>query len=457
MNGLRDQLIKIISEILDIKAEEIRDDTSTATISNWDSMNHLLIITEIEKQFNISIPLEDSIELTNFKDLLDYITKEREARGFNIPDKEYNDIEIQGKIDRILINRIKIKLNVRLLPQLKEFISRNYNPNYILKNNTFFNYFFINYLSEDFSFEVILLQDQIIGMLGRIPCKLKCFDKVFDGCFFANLMIEEAYQNKGLGPRLVIDAMNKYDIQMVLSYGVNLVFILQKLKWVEMPHLRRFVKILSVKQCSTLIEKELPEKEETNGIMNENTTIFSFKEVNQFNKNIIDFWEKIKKKYPITVERSLDYLNWRYVNHPLLNYKIFIITKNDEIQSYIILREESPPNFKIGRIIDFISTDEAEGYSLSRIVNYCKKNKFDLIDYFCTGRFHEKSLRSLEFKEANEEPLSSIPLLFNPISTRKKEINFAFKFRDENLIDDRIKDFNNWYLTKGDGDQDRPN
>lgn len=455
MTEIKKKLISIFSYILELDANSFDENISQESIDNWDSMNHLLIITEIEKQFGVNIPLEESIELASFKELLNYLIGEKEPI---VSSNDYNTIEIRGKLSKILIKKTKSKLEEKYLPQLEAFVKRNYNLTYILLNKTFFDFFFKNYLTKNnYSVEIIQLEDKIIGMLGRIPCKLKVFDNVIDGCFFCNLMIERDYQNQGLGPRLFVDVDKVFDIQMILSYTPNLIPIFQNLGWVEMPHLRRFIKILSVENCTTLAEKEIPIDGGENyfSIIEENG--YSFSEINKLDDRIEEFWAHIKVKYPITIERSIDYLNWRYINHPLLIYHFFIIEKNETIQAFIVLRIEDSLNYKIGRIIDFISTDEAEKYSLYQAMNFCLRKKVDLIDYFFTGNFHIESLVKLNFREANEEPYYSIPINFNPINRRKKSINFSFKCNLTLKNTEEFSKIDNWYLTKGDGDQDRPN
>jgi len=44
--------------------------TSAENINNWDSLNHVLLLNEIEKEFNIQFELE---ELLNFKTVEDIL------------------------------------------------------------------------------------------------------------------------------------------------------------------------------------------------------------------------------------------------------------------------------------------------------------------------------------------------------------------------------------------------
>ena len=50
----------IVSEILRIPVSEIRDSLTPKDIPEWDSMNYLLFIAELEKQFNISFTMDET-------------------------------------------------------------------------------------------------------------------------------------------------------------------------------------------------------------------------------------------------------------------------------------------------------------------------------------------------------------------------------------------------------------
>jgi acyl carrier protein len=54
-----DKLKDILAAILGVSAADISDDTSPETHSKWDSLNHLNIITAVEKEFGITMKMKD--------------------------------------------------------------------------------------------------------------------------------------------------------------------------------------------------------------------------------------------------------------------------------------------------------------------------------------------------------------------------------------------------------------
>lgn len=67
---LRDKIIALIEEILMVPAGTITEDTLIEDVEEWDSLMHVTIIGELEERLGVKIPLEDAIELTGMRELL---------------------------------------------------------------------------------------------------------------------------------------------------------------------------------------------------------------------------------------------------------------------------------------------------------------------------------------------------------------------------------------------------
>ena len=75
--GTREEILRKIEEIFKTELEDdsmqITYESSTNNVDEWDSMNNLIIISAIEKEFNISFPLDVIFDAKNVGDLCDYI------------------------------------------------------------------------------------------------------------------------------------------------------------------------------------------------------------------------------------------------------------------------------------------------------------------------------------------------------------------------------------------------
>jgi hypothetical protein len=184
----------------------------------------------------------------------------------------------------------------------------------------------------------------------------------------------------------------------------------------------------------------------------------------RFDKEIDVFIKKILFKYPITILRNSAYLNWRYVDHPYLKYKILLARGGNSIVGYIVFRiaksSGGKKDFLVGHVLDLMAENEAveplliEAERQMTIAGVC------LIDYFSTGLFHHDDFIKLGFRRNDRFPFNAIPLHFNPIASTKdgnNDINFLVYYGGRTEYKNELRNVKNWYITKGDGDKDRPN
>lgn len=68
-----EQIIAIIARILEVPTEEIEMDTAVGDLPEWDSLHHVMIVTELEKIYNIKFSQEDLMELEDVSDLISLV------------------------------------------------------------------------------------------------------------------------------------------------------------------------------------------------------------------------------------------------------------------------------------------------------------------------------------------------------------------------------------------------
>jgi acyl carrier protein len=64
-----DRLYKLIARVLNENINNINDESSPETLSNWDSFNGLLLADELEKEFNIKFSIDEIIDVKNVADI----------------------------------------------------------------------------------------------------------------------------------------------------------------------------------------------------------------------------------------------------------------------------------------------------------------------------------------------------------------------------------------------------
>lgn len=137
--------------------------------------------------------------------------------------------------------------------------------------------------------------------------------------------------------------------------------------------------------------------------------------------------------------RTVEYVLNRYLKHPRFEYQIYGVI-SDNILAIFVGRVVTTPDQTFFRIVEFMHTDSTP-YLGAEISVWLKETGLDFIDFYCIGRHR---LMEIGWIPVNEQCASIFPHFVDPVEYR----NITLKLIHADEI--------NW-VTRGDGDQDRPN
>ena len=134
-----------------------------------------------------------------------------------------------------------------------------------------------------------------------------------------------------------------------------------------------------------------------------------FKKIKNYQKEWGLIFNNILDK-KIFVERSADYLNWKYISQPHINYQNFIINdKRGQIIGYIVLRlGVTPLESKFGLISDLVLRDNDIDYQKQAILfslNYFQKKKCEYIKFASQSDKIKKILIKIGFSTNKITPV----------------------------------------------------
>ncbi|MDO8467185.1 MAG: hypothetical protein Q7S83_03555 [bacterium] len=359
------------------------------------------------------------------------------------------------------------KIKKSELGKVMEFNRKEYPAGHILQNETYYNWQFDNVFNpESDSYTSLgLFNDagELVGTNGLFPAPITFLSKSLPCIWFANLIVREDLRSLGYGYLLMEKSVSMAD--MAVDHNINAaawpLFI--KSGW-QGGDIERYLGIINPEGAERVIGQSNLGLKVLSSLPT-NDSGLNFESVSKFDSEVDALWESVSQRYPISIERSSKYLNWRYAEHPMTKYHIFSANAGNEMKGFIVLRideitegpERKPSGVKIGRIIDWVADSSAEEFILLQAIEWCRDQKVDFIDYFTTENFHAESLKKLGFVNDREEPYSLMPTLLNPIDRVKRtRHNFAFKISNPERLDSKAQDLGNWYAVKGCGDQDRP-
>jgi hypothetical protein len=168
---------------------------------------------------------------------------------------------------------------------------------------------------------------------------------------------------------------------------------------------------------------------------------FRIVEINKFTHDMKQPLEKLLLKYKNIAYRDPEYLNWKYVNIPYQDYKVYGIKKHGHLQGYVILRirENQEVGIKNGLIVDLLCDPHKRDSFETLIVHaeeYFKDAGADFITCLLTHDRLRKWMKSLGYRE---KKVHDFLILANADRIKNQE---------------NIKNISNWYLTYGDSDYD---
>ncbi|MEK7567097.1 MAG: GNAT family N-acetyltransferase [Patescibacteria group bacterium] len=354
--------------------------------------------------------------------------------------------------------------------KFKRFVSSYFYPRYILNNDEFFDWQYLknpHNFFKNYSVGIIKENKKFLGFLGLVPYKLKVFDKTHKNCgALCNLMIDNACRALGLGSVLVAACQKNFSLITGTGYNPKTEQMYKRIgNWFAMGNLDRYIFIIDPQKCALIENPQNPDFHKFEKFMEKETECLSqynFEEIEKFGDDINDFWKKARNRFPVTVERDDDYLNWRFTNHPLLKYSLYAAKKDGEINGYLVSRtetaQENNREYKIGRIVDLVSMSECDDFIISAFVKLMKQKRADFIDFFSTGKFYAEALEKRGFINSDKFGLNRFPRVFKPIERNRGPINFLIYFDDSlEYIKEKLLDINSWYMTLSEGDLDRPN
>ena len=66
---MSNKLYSIISKVMDVPESEINDQTSPENIESWDSFHGLVLVDELESNFNVKFTIEEIADVQNVADI----------------------------------------------------------------------------------------------------------------------------------------------------------------------------------------------------------------------------------------------------------------------------------------------------------------------------------------------------------------------------------------------------
>ncbi len=325
-------------------------------------------------------------------------------------------------------------------PAFASFARTSFHPKYILADEAFLKW---QYTGSG----VLMLakhHNKIVGFFGYEDFLYKVYAETKTIRAVMNLFVAAEYRLAGIGPLLARSVFYTPNPIIVLSYNDAALRLYSHVRahWREAGDLTRFFAIL--KPHPLMYKFKVPTSEPASATKDQ----LIVKRIDNFSLEFDTFWRTIRSRYKVTIERSKQYLNSRFTDHPHLSYETLAVYDAQQLAGYLVYRVEEADGFRIARIIDFVATERTQTHLLQSFLRSAHTDGAHAADFLFSHRQYHQSLTESGFFNVKSTDFEQFPIRFSPLSYNKFVINIAYD------LDVPLQDF---YLTKADSDQDRPN
>lgn len=364
------------------------------------------------------------------------------------------------------IRLLKISEFDKLIDAIRELWNPNHvycrNPEllkYLVYNTPYRKNFTAN--DEDTTYFAILDGDKIIGLLGFIPLEGNIFGTPVSAST-GTILKTDKQDYKFIGLDLLQESF-KSDPCLHIGIGMNnrVIKLYKALGWYSFDDFPRWIWTENYNNLQKVFN--IPESSNLNILNNKfDNKVFADEEfVNNLEEvKWNNFYNKVFAPKTVGVKRDYKFLKWRYIDYPFFDYKLLVI--KDRLGQYkglAVYRIENilDGQYRLGRILEFIYDDIDYGIKLAAKLQTIAKNIL-FWDFYCLSSITALALERCGFiRLDSDESKKYIPTRFQPVDYEIMNIKGAFRLNDKakkliNLVTDQ-----QWYVTKGDADQDRPN
>jgi hypothetical protein len=269
-------------------------------------------------------------------------------------------------------------------------------------------------------------------------------------------MVAPEHRKSGLGPLLAREVTREFEITLAAGANEDARDILSRMGYTDLGQLTRHVAVLDRERAAALTESgQLDWPEETP--LSSVPANIQIKVVQRASSEFTKLWERLlgNESQLAGTTRSAEYLNWRYAEHPQFPYCLLAAQIEQEFVGFAVYRIEQARDseIRVARLVELVAQPTAQEALLVTIMQQARAAQAVAIDFFCGSARYNQILARQGFLSDQDVRVQQIPVLYQPLDRRRAGIRYLADLR--NLPAET--NITEWYVTKSDGDQDRPN
>lgn len=305
--------------------------------------------------------------------------------------------------------------------------------------------------------------DQAIqGILGFLPVSMSdSSGRSRPGAWLSHWKVLEEHRASGAG-LMLLQALRRlgYDAIAVLGINDTVKELYRRLGFIIVEDLPRYLAIVDPVAAQALARAcnlQIPDRTLAAHAGDCQTTLPAtpcVAPLARLDEQVEPWLAQWNHDHPGT-NRTLDYLRWRYQNHPRFTYQHLGAWQDDQLVGLLTWRLETirDRSERVVRICDLLAAGATAGALARAVLQIASREGACFVDYYSSLPLPESCLRAGFFLPAGGSELCRWPSRLQPLDAGYTWMSGAIWSRDgaDRLMTPLT------YLSKSDGDVDRPN
>ena len=337
--------------------------------------------------------------------------------------------------------------------QMDRFLAVTHGENHPLRHRQLFDWFFLRNKEKGFANLIVAYEEnKLISLLGYIPTTFIWGDEVIEGAWMAHWMTLEGHRF-GIGALLMKKITEMFPI--VAGQGASQMNreIVTKMKFRFLEKIPKMVYVFNYEKIEKIFDFQPKDK-----IVKERDDLGNAIEVHKLSReNFNPNWDAYPSLQYGTLRNS-EYLNYRYIKYPFFKYHVFVEGDRTDPALLVARVVNTSRGIRVARILELFFPENDMGKKrglllVNRCLNFFEQQNCDYADFYNNSKSCLNLLLEAGFIA---EDLGELPSLLDPIDMSRRFQNLELfiapflKKKYPNCEDQ-------FYVTRADGDQDRPN
>lgn len=316
--------------------------------------------------------------------------------------------------------------------------------------------------------------DELVGVFGYMPFAFNRYGRRRYGCHLSAWWVHPEHRRGPLAMELLHELQHRMNFEACLA-GINTPVaegLYERLSWVVLrciPRVllpvekRRFLALAAPAARATAVEMSSRSEAAATVSGEDLEPRVTVEELQDFERlpglGWDDFYWKHIAPAQMGPARESVYLTWRYARIPVFQYRALMALREGEVRGLLVFRVERVKDREetVVRLVDLVAGQDSALPLIRAVAKVADRERAAMVDFFYTSPAHQAAFDACGFVDARDASGEAywFPHLFQPLDHQRNRLNCSWWIRDMDLRMEPAR--NDFYITKGDYEFDRPN